>query len=150
MKTRPWIGAAVVGLILALVPVVRADASPASMMLTNTQVHITNRYPHQTQAIVAYRDSACTGWMVRGWFVIDSGDTRHVANTDRDYILFFAESNGDDTVWDGSVITVNVPNKRFGTCDTYLQQALPGTRPLGLRMRNFSPGLETFTISLVP
>jgi hypothetical protein len=155
MKIRRWAGVAAAGLILALVPVVPADANvpaqagPAARAAV-TQVNITNRYPHQVQAFVGYDSSDCANWMVRGWFVIDSGDTRHVANTSGSSVLFWAESNGDDAVWDGSALTVNIPNERFGTCDTYLQQALPGTRRLGMRMRTFSAGTPTYTIILTP
>ncbi|GIE28330.1 hypothetical protein Ait01nite_013750 [Actinoplanes italicus] len=139
MISRRWTAAAVAGLFLGAIPAVPVQAAePAENALSSTDVYIRNLYPHEVNVATATYDSACGGWLVEGWWTIESGEKQLVAIAQGGSFLYYAESLGDDATWGGRALSVNVPDNKFSSCEKSLRRPGSTLNPITMRRYNYS------------
>jgi uncharacterized membrane protein len=136
MKSRRWTATAVAGLFLGITPAVPVQA--ADNVRSSTDVYIRNLYPHEVNVATATYDRTCRGWLVEGWWTIESGDQQLVATAQGGAFLYYAESLGDDATWGGRALSVNVPDNKFSSCDKSLRRPGSSLNPITMRRYNYS------------
>jgi uncharacterized membrane protein len=149
MSTRHWTAVALAGLLIGSFFTVPAQASkPAENAIASTDIYIRNYHAHAIDVASAVYDNSCRGWLVEGWWTIDSGEQQHVATAQGGIFLFYAESVVDDTKWVGPALSVNVPDTKFSSCDSSLRKSGPSRSPIRMRQQNYNTFQSTYVAVL--
>jgi hypothetical protein len=83
------------------------------------EVRFRNSYPSKVWVAVMYYDPGDCGqygnWETKGWWGINTGQTKHPFNTNNRYAAFYAEAE-DGAVWTGPYGPVYVYQQAFESC----------------------------------